>query len=62
MNKDQKIILFQDKKIRRLWHDEEWYFSVIDIVAVLTDSSNPHDFRILFEMLLQERRSVCILR
>ena len=44
MNKDQKIILFQNKKIRRLWHDEEWYFSVIDIVAVLTDSTNPRDY------------------
>ncbi|MFH1433185.1 MAG: hypothetical protein ABIG84_08290 [archaeon] len=30
--------VFQDKKIRRLWHDGEWHYSVTDIIAVLTDS------------------------
>ncbi|NDE90309.1 MAG: phage antirepressor protein [Alphaproteobacteria bacterium] len=32
------LIAFEDKKIRRKWHNEEWWFSVIDVVAVLTDS------------------------
>jgi len=44
MNQDQKIILFQDRKIRRVWHDGEWFFSVIDIIEVLTDSVNPRDY------------------
>ncbi len=44
LNKHSKIILFQDRKIRRIWRDEEWYFSVIDIVGVLTDSANPRDY------------------
>lgn len=35
---ENKIIVFENKKIRRIWHDEEWYFSVIDVVGVLTDS------------------------
>ena len=34
------LVVFQDKKIRRVWHDNEWYFSVIDVVEALTDSSN----------------------
>ena len=38
MNK--KLIVFQDKKIRRVWHDDRWYFSIVDIVAVLTDQDN----------------------
>lgn len=40
----KKIIVFENKKIRRIWHDEEWYFSIIDVVEVLTDSINPRDY------------------
>ncbi len=40
MTKEKSLIVFQDKKIRRVWHDEEWYFSVSDIIAVLTDSKD----------------------
>jgi len=40
------IKLFQDKKIRSAWNDEEeqWYFSVVDVVEALTDSLNPTDY------------------
>jgi prophage antirepressor-like protein len=40
------IKLFQDKKIRSVWNEEEeqWYFSVVDVVDALTDSSNPTDY------------------
>ena len=31
------LIVFQDRKIRRLWYNNEWHFSVVDIIAVLTD-------------------------
>ncbi len=34
------LIVFQDKQIRRLWLDNEWYYSVTDIIAVLTDSQD----------------------
>ena len=41
-NEDKKsLLVFQDKTIRRTWHNDEWYFSVVDVVAVLTDSVNP---------------------
>ena len=41
-----KVQLFNDKKIRSEWDSEEeqWYFSVIDVIAVLTDSVNPRDY------------------
>jgi len=39
-----KIIVFQEKEIRRLWHDEEWYFSIIDIIEVLTGSTSPRRY------------------
>lgn len=40
------IKLFQDKKIRSAWNEEEqqWYFSVVDIVEALTDSPNPRQY------------------
>ena len=38
------IILFQEKKIRRVWHNEEWYFVTTDVIQVLTDSTNPSDY------------------
>jgi len=39
-----KIIVFGAKQIRRAWVDEQWYFSVVDIVAALTDSDNPRNY------------------
>jgi len=42
--RENKLVLFQSREIRRLWHEDEWVFSVIDVVAVLTDSVNPRDY------------------
>lgn len=39
-----KLIVFESKSIRRIWHDDEWYFSVVDVVAALTDSHDPKDY------------------
>ena len=41
---DKTLIVFQNKKIRRIWHNKEWYFSVIDIILALTGSSNPRNY------------------
>ena len=35
------LIPFEGKEIRKLWHDEQWYFSVVDVIGILTDSSQP---------------------
>lgn len=44
--KEDSIILFHEKQVRRVWDDEKelWYFSVIDVIAVLTDSDRPRKY------------------
>ena len=44
MDKENRLIIFESKKIRRVWHEDEWFYSVVDIVSVLTDSTNPRDY------------------
>jgi DNA-damage-inducible protein D len=41
MEMENKIMPFEGKEIRKIWHNEEWYFSIVDIITVLTDSSQP---------------------
>lgn len=41
MEEQNKIIVFQEKAIRRIWHRDEWWFSVVDVIEVLTESSQP---------------------
>jgi prophage antirepressor-like protein len=38
------MIVFGGKQIRRTWHNEQWFFSVVDIIAALTDSDNPRNY------------------
>jgi len=39
-----KIAVFKGKQIRKVIHNNEWWFSVVDVIAVLTDSDNPRDY------------------
>ena len=57
MEQNDKIQLFEDKRIRTAWDEEreEWYFSIVDVVAVLTDSPNPQTYwRVLKKRLKDE--------
>lgn len=36
--------VFEEKEVRRVWHDEQWYFSVIDVVAVLSQGNRPRKY------------------
>ena len=57
MTKKDAIKIFENKKIRAIWDDtkEEWYFSIVDVVAVLTESNNPQTYwRVLKKRLLDE--------
>ena len=55
--KKEAIKLFEERKVRTIWDDthEKWYFSIIDVVAILTDSSNPQTYwRVLKKRLKEE--------
>ncbi len=43
---ENKIKIFENKQVRTAWNadEEEWYFSVVDVVAVLTDSADPNNY------------------
>lgn len=45
LNKHSKIALFENTKIRKTWHDNQRYFSVVDIISALTGSANARDYR-----------------
>lgn len=38
------LVVFNDKQIRRVLFENEWYFAVVDLVAALTDSDRPRDY------------------
>ena len=44
MEQDSKIILFQEKQVRRVWHNEQWFFSIIDVVGILSESTDPQRY------------------
>jgi prophage antirepressor-like protein len=57
MTKQESLQLFEEKKIRSVWDDKEekWYFSIVDVCAVLTDSPNPQTYwRVLKKRLKDE--------
>src|ERR1035437_407825 len=43
-NPEKRIALFQRKEVRRVIHNNEWWFVINDVVAVLTDSANPQGY------------------
>lgn len=43
-SQSNKLIVFEDKKIRRIFHNDEWYFSILDIIEVLAVTSNPRRY------------------
>ena len=57
MTQKQQIQLFETKKVRTVWDDEQekWYFSIVDVCAVLTDSPNPRNYwKVLKHRLVKE--------
>lgn len=59
MTKETAIKLFEEKEIRSVWSDEEekWYFSIVDIVSILTESPNPRKYWSVLKTRLKKEGS-----
>ncbi|NHB67583.1 BRO-N domain-containing protein [Perlabentimonas gracilis] len=59
MTKDTAIKLFNDKQIRTIWDDEQekWYFSIVDVVGILTESPNPRKYWSVLKSRLKKEGS-----
>lgn len=55
MDTQNKIVVFESKQVRRVWHEEEWWYAVIDAIEILTESTNPAVYwRVLKKRLKDE--------
>ncbi len=53
MDSDSALVVFQGKNIRRLWHNDEWYFSVVDVIEALTEQEDHQKARKYWNKLSQ---------
>ena len=57
---EQNLIPFEEKSIRKVWHNEEWYFSVIDVIEGLIESPNPSNYWNMLKKRENELYTVCV--
>lgn len=53
------IISFDESKIRKIWHNDEWYFSVVDVIGILTDSADPKRYWSVLKVREPQLTTVC---
>ena len=55
MEEKNALVIFEGQQIRRIWYDGRWFFSVVDVVGVLTDSQDPRNYwKVLKHRLIEE--------
>ena len=57
---NQDLMPFGGKPIRKIWHNEEWYFSVVDVIEVLTDSPIPRNYWNLLKRREKQLHTNCM--
>jgi len=62
MDQNKALVVFQGKKIRRIWNNDEWWFSVVDIVGVLTDSEDSRNYWKVLKHRLKEEGSEVVTK
>jgi prophage antirepressor-like protein len=51
------IVVFESKQVRRVWHNERWYFSVVDVCDILTGSPEPRKYWSVLKTRLKKEGS-----
>jgi len=62
MEQDKALVVFQDKTIRRIWHNNEWHFSVVDVVGVLSESGDARNYWKVLKHRLKEEGSEVVTK
>lgn len=59
MTQKESIRLFEERKVRAIWDDEqeEWYFSIVDVIQILTDSADGRKYWNKLKQRLKEEGS-----
>ena len=50
---------FEGKNIRKVWQDTEWYFSVVDVIGILSDSSDPSNYWTTIKLRDKQLPTIC---
>lgn len=59
MEGQNKLIVFEGKPIRKVWHKDEWYFSIVDIIEILTDSPKSSNYWTMLKKREFELSTIC---
>lgn len=60
MEKDNTLTPFEGKNIRRIWHNEQWFISVVDVIEVLTDSAIPRNYWSDMKRREKQLHEICV--
>lgn len=59
MENQNNLASFEGDRIRKIWHNEEWYFSAIDVIGILTESSSPSHYWSMLKKRDKQIVTVC---
>ena len=62
MEETSSLVVFQDKRIRRIWENDEWWFSVVDVVGILTESQDARKYWNKLSQRLREEGSEVVTK
>ena len=55
-----QLLPFEGKEIRKVWHDEQWYFSIVDVIEVLTDSPKSSNYWNMLKKREPQVSTICV--